>query len=359
MFLLLMIFCVDTASAEIKDAFVLTDDYNKAIIPYQTRPESLNITTEINLRNIIDVDESSLTLSLETTLRFVWTDDRVTTDESRLNKKGYVVLNPSEADKLWVPDIIIDKTHSIRSPAYIIPTSSIRLYKGGKIKYSARKNYDLACGMDFHNFPFDTQVCDVQIYSYGSSVKDYSLRWSTEDQARVINPKITLPQFSVNTTFIDNWDLEGYDIYKYPGVIFKIHLTRHLTYYMLQLFLPSFFLVLIAWTTMYYPFTDNGLSAQYCVQITNLITMHLMNNGIHSIIPKTSYYTYMDYWLQGCFGFIFVFIANLIVYCAMKHNKTLERIALKLMVTARVVLPILFVVFVVLYCLVVSGVIIS
>ena len=63
-------------------------------------------------------------------------------------------------------------------------------------RYSARKNYDLYCGMDFRMFPVDTQVrlwksfvvfffyslqtnnqeCEVQIYSYGSSVKDYTLR---------------------------------------------------------------------------------------------------------------------------------------------------------------------------------------
>ena len=27
-----------------------------------------------------------------------------------------------------------------------------------------------------------------------------------------------------------------------------------------------------------------------------------MNNGIQTIVPKTSYLTFADYWLQACFG---------------------------------------------------------
>ena len=63
-------------------------------------------------------------------------------------------------------------------------------------RYSARKNYDLYCGMDFKMFPVDKQAsllaslvvllhfaghqdCKVRIYSFGSSVKDYTLRYSS------------------------------------------------------------------------------------------------------------------------------------------------------------------------------------
>ena len=52
-----------------------------------------------------------------------------------------------------------------------------------------------------------------------------------------------------------------------------IELERHLTYYMLQLYAPSFLFVFIAWTTMYFPTNPDGIKAQYNVQITNLISM--------------------------------------------------------------------------------------
>ena len=79
--------------------------------------------------------------------------------------KNYVYLDGAVADKIWVPDVVIDKvrtrdiksiiissttmqTIAIRSPSMVKSgASSIRLYADSTIVYSSRKNYDLACGM--------------------------------------------------------------------------------------------------------------------------------------------------------------------------------------------------------------------
>ena len=113
---------------------------------------------------------------------------------------------------------------------------------------------------------------------------------------RTINPRIlgNLPQvllsfptsptqFTLETEFIDNWDLLNYDISAYPGLILKLRFVRMLTYYNLQLFIPSGLFVLLAWATMvtpltsrsfqFFPSTTPGIRAQYNVQITNLINM--------------------------------------------------------------------------------------
>ena len=76
--------------------FELTEDYDKAIIPYQTKTFALNVTAEINLRsfklhkksgnnrnttsgfhwlilrNILYVKEAEMKIGLETTLSFLW-----------------------------------------------------------------------------------------------------------------------------------------------------------------------------------------------------------------------------------------------------------------------------------------------
>ena len=80
-------------------------------------------------RNILYVKEAEMKIGLETTLSFLWKvsfstppsanitpsqDDRVRLIQkpeslNRQGRRGYVVLNPEEAAKLWVPDVIIDK----------------------------------------------------------------------------------------------------------------------------------------------------------------------------------------------------------------------------------------------------------
>ena len=177
--------------------------------------------------------------------------------------KNYVYLDGAVADKIWVPDVVIDKvrprdfksiiissttmqTIAIRSPSMVKSgASSIRLYADSTIVYSSRKNYDLACGMvsvlciisglftkslfvqDFRKFPFDNQTCNLIIHSFGSSTKDYTLKWglvslhrlalsssllllvfSKMDAVdRIVNPDIkkALPQFEMSVQFIDDW----------------------------------------------------------------------------------------------------------------------------------------------------------
>ena len=118
----------------------------------------------------------------------IFQEDRINVNQSSLNTKGFVRLQEGDMKKLWIPDIVVDKTKEIRKPQFIKKTESLRLYSDQTILFSARKNYDLACGMvrlvvaattlsqDFHRFPFDNQTCDLIIHSYGSSTKDYSLR---------------------------------------------------------------------------------------------------------------------------------------------------------------------------------------
>ena len=148
-------------------------------------------------------------------------------------------------------------------------------------------------------------------------------------------------------------DLVDYDVGAYPGLILTVHLKRHLTYYMLQLYCPSFLFVFLALVTMYFPTNASGIAAQYNIHFTNLITMTTMSNGIHAIIPKTSYLTFVDVWLQGCFVFLFICIAELVIFCAFNFSgrRLSGKTANLINEQSRRILPLLFLVFVIIYWL--------
>ena len=81
-----------------------------------------------------------------------------------------------------------------------------------------------------------------------------------------------------------------------------------------------------------------------------------MNNGIHATIPKTSYLTYADYWLQGCFTFTFLIIAELTLYCAMKKSEKerILQVADGLNIISRNTVPLIFIGFIIVYALVIE-----
>ena len=87
----------------------------------------------MNLRNILEVNEKSQFVSLETSLRMLWTDPRVDIKDN--NDQGFVTLNGDAVDRFWIPDLFIDQAKSLRSPAFMVKPASLRIHKGGLMRY--------------------------------------------------------------------------------------------------------------------------------------------------------------------------------------------------------------------------------
>ena len=176
--------------------------------------------------------------------------------------KNYVYLDGAVADKIWVPDVVIDKvrpsdfksiiissttmqTIAIRSPSMVKSgASSIRLYADSTIVYSSRKNYDLACGMvsvlyimwSLHQLSLCPGLSQVplrqpdlqpdhpllrllhqglhsevglgKLHRLALSFSLLLLVFSKMDAVdRIVNPDIkkALPQFEMSVQFIDDW----------------------------------------------------------------------------------------------------------------------------------------------------------
>ena len=87
----------------------------------------------MNLRNILEVNEKSQFVSLETSLRMLWTDDRVDVGDDD-DGVGFVSLNGDAVDRFWIPDLFIDQAKSLRSPAFRVKPASLRIHKGGLMR---------------------------------------------------------------------------------------------------------------------------------------------------------------------------------------------------------------------------------
>ena len=116
----------------------LTENYNYHLPPPILGPVRVNFS--INLRNVLEVNEVSETVSLETTLRMFWRDERLSLKMEALPErfesldKDFVTLHPSVAEMIWVPDIFIDQAVNVRRPRYLTPAASLRVYRDGTIR---------------------------------------------------------------------------------------------------------------------------------------------------------------------------------------------------------------------------------
>ena len=162
-----------------------TPDYNIHEYPAPKNGSPLDVDFQINLRNLLEVNEVSQICTLETTIRMFWKDYRVAmrpnvfkeVDDPSNNITEYLTLNPKSAEHFWIPDIFVDQAKALRIPTYFVRPASIRVYTNSKIRYATRVNFDVACKMEFHQYPIDMQTCEIKLESFGYTSKQMRFRW--------------------------------------------------------------------------------------------------------------------------------------------------------------------------------------
>merc|ERR1719513_116721 len=318
-----------------------TEDYSVHERPPAKEGEPVLIEASINLRNILDVAEKEQIVSLETTLRLYWKDERIKPAANTLDSEDsvgqYITLNPSQAEKFWMPDVFIDQAKALRIPTYYTKPASLRVYNDSTIRYSSRINYDVACNMDFHRFPVDEQYCEVKFESFGFTNKQINLRWMDQSQSNV-NANITLSQFSFNVLLMDSYSTDYYDI-QYPGLIMKLHLTRQIGYHIVQTYIPSTVFVVLAWLSLFIP--PESVPGRVGMGMTTLLTLTAMFSSVRQNVPRISYISYLDIWMLLCMLFVFSCILEFIMATALLRTGKKEK-AEKFENISKLSLPALF-----------------
>ena len=76
------------------------------------------------------------------------------------------------------------KAKELRIPTYYVRPASIRVYNDSMIRYATRVNFDVACKMEFHNYPIDEQICEIKMESFGYTNKQMTFRWDVDGTYR-------------------------------------------------------------------------------------------------------------------------------------------------------------------------------
>ena len=190
----------------------LSPNYSIHEAPIYTEGVPIDVNFTINLRNILEVNEVAQLISMEISIRMFWKDWRV---RAELDGKEYITLNPKAAQHFWIPDIFIDRSKDVRVPTYYVKPASLRIYEDQTLRYSSRINFDVTCSMDFHKFPVDEQLCEINFESFGHTDKQLKIQWVNGSN---INPNITLTHFDMDISLEDSYTTDYYDL-SYPGKI--------------------------------------------------------------------------------------------------------------------------------------------
>ena len=100
----------------------------------------------------------------------------------------------------------------------------------------------------------------------------------------------------------------------------EITLCRKLSYHIINIYIPTFVLILIAGFTLFIDFRHFEVTIM--IALTSMLVTYTLYQGISAYLPATSYMKMIDIWLFGGMVFPFIIITILVIMDSLVTNET-------------------------------------
>ncbi|XP_015911715.1 gamma-aminobutyric acid receptor subunit beta-like [Parasteatoda tepidariorum] len=268
----------------------------------------LYIGMDIQIASFDAISEVNMDYTLTLYLNQYWQDERLAFSSERYE----LTLSGDFTDKIWVPDTFFANDKNSFLHDVTEKNKMVRLSSDGNIKYGMRFTTTLACMMDLHYYPLDSQNCTVEIESYGYTVKDVVMYWMKEPISGI--ERAELPQFSI-LRFETSDREEKLASGTYQRLSLSFELKRNIGYFIFQTYLPCILIVMLSWVSFW--INHEATSARVALGITTVLTMTTISTGVRSSLPRISYVKAIDIYLVVCFIFVF---SALLEYAAVNYT---------------------------------------
>ncbi|CAL8097852.1 unnamed protein product [Orchesella dallaii] len=265
-----------------------------------TNPNNNGTPTDVHFHvtvlNIDNINEDLMSYEVDMLLIKKWKDERLRAGTGNRGK-DYIELDIYWSLHLWRPNWLIKNTNMAGMHHFL------RLYNDKTVMYVAKLRVALFCPMKFERYPHDTQFCTMEIQSLSQSTKDLVFKWD-DSNPLVIDSNLNLPQFNIVTSIVENCTLE----YSFGNctclkVIFE--LRRKTGYHVFRTYIPSALLVVFSWISFW--IRPEAAAERITVCVTSLLIL-ATQNVVQSLVifPKVPCIKYIDVWMGFCTAFAIV-----------------------------------------------------
>ncbi|XP_063722665.1 gamma-aminobutyric acid receptor subunit alpha-6-like [Symsagittifera roscoffensis] len=205
--------------------------------------------------------------------------------------------------KLWTPELYFRNglhTEIARTHEDKIGTI-MKIKSSGEITLVERFFLKTACPMQLSYFPFDYQICELEICPLGFDDAEISLKWNA---VAITHQEIIMSQFDFlsHNTSVREFKIKSMDEAQ-TELVLQYLLKRQTTYYVGQIFLPSLWIVIISWTTFY--INPEAVAARTSIALTCALSMMTLTTGCIGSLPSSHGCTPVGIYLSTCFLFVF------------------------------------------------------
>jgi hypothetical protein len=286
---------------------------------------------------VLDVDDISganQNFSINVFMRMTWKDERLADKD--------IPVRSLPLSKVWHPHVIIaNKQFFVRKSLPDI----VRVKSDGTIIYSQRYLGPLSQRLKLSRFPFDKHTFGINFIS---------TRYTPDEVQFVPNPSRHDPKI-IGGGMSDELSLADWDIVDYKienrdynpmkdvltaGFIFEFTADRYELYYIWQVIVPLFLIVLMSWGALWIDPTNSG--TQIGLATSSILTLIAYRFMLGNLIPRLPYMTRMDYFTLGSTVLVFFMLIEVVTTSFLARHG-MEKTARRMDRLGRVTFPVVFV----------------
>ena len=319
--------CIDGSDEKDCEIMSLEDGYDKKFPPVP----NIRVGLYVKLYNILEIQELEEKYTTKVKIELTWSDSRISFRNLKLDDNADM-LNKDEISQIWTPNLLFLGSNGI---GYVEPGQNTAglsekfiasgyvniLRKGiprnnsveeidedyifaGSENLIRMKNYitaNLDCKFDLQMYPFDSQVCSIEIIKPGLYEAQFHLQWE-----KIKLSKFTLVQYEFGEKLELNNDTASINMIK-----IKFKLQRRLSSHIFNTYIPSMCLMIISGITLFIDVSH--FEATIAVALTCMLVIYVLFESISSKLPQTAYLKMVDIWLFGNLFFPFIVIILLVI----------------------------------------------
>ena len=306
--------CIDKSDEnDCTNLLVDKESYAKDMPPF-TDGTKVKVIASLILMSVDKIDLTSATFNAKIKLILKWVDYRLTF--TNLLKDGNIVGKDMKQE-IWVPplrftnapieSLINDQETTIsiiKEGKYelndITELHEARMYKGSEneLKYSRNYEMDFKCSYNLVLYPFDTQTCTIN-FDIPNVFREY-IDIYNESMRNIGSSK--LEQFWIT-------NVELISTKNNAEIIGKISFKRIPWFHISTTYAPIVCLFIMVLATLF--IDTSHFEATIMIALTGMLVMQTLFTSISSSMPETAYLKLLDYWL--IFGLIMPFLVFVVL----------------------------------------------
>ncbi|KAK2829120.1 hypothetical protein Q7C36_017110 [Tachysurus vachellii] len=244
----------------------LMENYSSALRPVEDTDKTLNVTLQVTLSQIKDMDERNQVLIAYLWIRQTWYDAFLKWDKEEYD--GLEVIRiPSSL--VWRPDVVLYNKADEDLPSPV--DTNVVLRYTGEITWDAPAITKSSCVVDVSYFPFDNQQCNLTFgsWTYNGNQVDITMAMTSGDLSDLVENV--------------EWECDGMPATKnvimygccsdpYPDITYTLLLRRRSSFYVFNLLLPCFLISFLAPLGFFLP-ADSGEKVSLGVTVLLALTV--------------------------------------------------------------------------------------